>query len=237
MKKTNYWKMQKRGIKKSAAVACISHATKNDLCKIVPQLSSRCRVVYMPVSSDMYVPVTFKRDPFFLALGGAVNKNLERMISAFEIARTSIPDYELVVCGHVDKNEEIKRALPEGVRFESMDNYHHLLARCSGLLFCSTHEGLGIPPVEAMECGCPLIVSNIPPVHETCGDAAYYANPYDCVSIAEGMKTVAENPKKWAEMSSRGLRRYREKSGAAGKEWLNIYQSIIEKKREYTRSC
>jgi len=70
-------------------------------------------------------------------------------------------------------SEEIKiRATPEpGVTIESMKGYEEGLATSSGLIFCSYHEGLGLPPLEAMSNGCPMILSDLPVLHETCGDA------------------------------------------------------------------
>ena len=61
--------------------------------------------------------------------------------------------------------------------------YHQ--AEC--FIFPSIYEGFGIPPVEAMACGCPVLAADIPVLREVCADAADYFNPYDVRSIHEGI--------------------------------------------------
>jgi glycosyltransferase involved in cell wall biosynthesis len=65
------------------------------------------------------------------------------------------------------------------------------LATC--LVFPSFYEGFGLPPLEAMSMGCPVIASAIPPVEEVCGEAVYYIDPYDPFSIARGMREMYED--------------------------------------------
>jgi glycosyltransferase involved in cell wall biosynthesis len=57
-------------------------------------------------------------------------------------------------------------------------------------LFPTLYEGFGLPPLEAMACGCPVVVSDKGSLPEVCGDAAVYVNPYDPQDIAEGVLKV-----------------------------------------------
>jgi len=64
-----------------------------------------------------------------------------------------------------------------------------LYSAATALVFPSLHEEGGIPVIEAMACGCPVIAANIPPVREFAGDAASYFDPNDVASIAEAMSS------------------------------------------------
>ena len=81
---------------------------------------------------------------------------------------------------------------------DSMGKYKETSGNCSGLIFCSLYEGLGLPPIEGMNCGCPLLLSDIEPLHETCHDAAVFVNPLDVEEIAEGMMKLASNNGLWS---------------------------------------
>jgi glycosyltransferase involved in cell wall biosynthesis len=71
-----------------------------------------------------------------------------------------------------------------------------LYSAATALIFPSLYEGGGIPVVEAMACGCPVLASNIPAVQEFAGDAALYFDPTDIASICEAMKIFQNSPQK-----------------------------------------
>ncbi len=79
-------------------------------------------------------------------------------------------------------------------------------------IYASLYEGFGIPPLEAMASGCPVILSDIPVFKEIFGDAAYYVNPNDEESIARGMKKVLENPGLKKTLIERGYEKTKEYS-------------------------
>jgi len=78
------------------------------------------------------------------------------------------------------------------------------------LLFPSFYEGFGLPPLEAMALGCPVVASDIAALREVCGDAAIYCNPNDPADIAEKIRMVAEDSQLRAVMRRLGLARARE---------------------------
>jgi len=74
-------------------------------------------------------------------------------------------------------------------------------------VFPSLFESFGIPPLEAMACGTPVIVSNAASLPEVCGNAAYYVDPYDVEDIAKGIETVLKDDKLQKELIKKGLER------------------------------
>jgi len=84
------------------------------------------------------------------------------------------------------------------------------VACADALVLPSFYEGFGFPPLEAMACGCPAIVSDRASLPEICGDAALYCNPDDVEDIAARMLEVATNEALRAQLRERGLARARQ---------------------------
>lgn len=86
-------------------------------------------------------------------------------------------------------------------------------------IYPSFYEGFGLPPVEAMSCGCPVIVSNAASLPEVCGEEVIYCNPYDYMDISEKIEQLLVNPELRTKLSMNGIQRsknYRWRSFARG---------------------
>jgi len=77
-------------------------------------------------------------------------------------------------------------------------------------VYPSFYEGFGLPPLEAMACGCPVVVSRAASLPEVCGDAAVYVNPLDPESIADGIQKAAMDEPLRKSLRSSGLKRSEE---------------------------
>lgn len=77
------------------------------------------------------------------------------------------------------------------------------------LVFPSVYEGFGLPPLEAMACGCPVLASNAASIPEVCGDAALYFDPHAPEAIAAAMMRLHDEPELRAQLRERGVRRAR----------------------------
>ncbi len=133
--------------------------------------------------------------PYFLFVGSlAPNKNLARAIEAF--ASLTEGEHRLVIVGApnarifgASAQTSCSRVIFAGYLKDS--EIAALYRHATALLFPSVYEGFGIPPLEAMAQGCPVLASDIPPVREVCGDAATYFDPLDVPSIAGALALAA----------------------------------------------
>ena len=143
-----------------------------------------------------------EREPFLLyPARGWPHKNHERLFEAFALLRRGRPELRLVLTG------DDFGVVPEGVESRGRvagGELVGLLQRASALVFPSLYEGFGLPPLEAMACGCPVACSNAGALPETVGDAARLFDPHDPDAIAEAVDDVLAGPAPWI---ARGLER------------------------------
>jgi glycosyltransferase involved in cell wall biosynthesis len=224
---TPYWRMQKLLLRRIHLAVCNSQATAIDLSKLSPRLGGRTTVVYPPLEPPVGT-VRGSREPYFITLGGAPNKNLDTVLRAFAAFQKAHPEYQLRVLGEIDREEEIHAGIPDGILFESMQGYTQHLNRSSGLVFCSRNEGLGLPPLEAMSRGCPLLLSDIAPHRETTGAAAYFASPDSAAAITDGMEELAANRDTWEKRALHGWEAYTNLAGSSLSDF-NAYFSHEER--------
>ena len=230
VKQSLYWSIQKRLAKTIDKAICISRATEYDLARVIPSLSGKSHVIYMPFEETTFKIVP--REHYFITLGGSIHKNCARVVRAFSSLRRKYPDYKLLILGDVDKSEESLQCVPDCVSFETMGQYSYHLQHSSGLLFCSLNEGLGIPPLEAMACNCPVVASQIPSLKEICTNAARFVNPLEIQSISEGIEDLIKNNSNWVQRSHQGGDRYREMCSRSGVQCLQIYEETRSTKHE-----
>ncbi len=169
----------------------------------------KIRVIHHGIDHERFSPDDSAREPFLLYPARPwAHKNHERLYEAFELVRRERPGLRLVLTGGGHAGET-----PDGVEAlgnVSLDELVSLYRRAAALVFPSLYEGFGLPPLEAMACGCPVACSNAASLPQVCGDAARYFSPRDAVEMAAAVAEVLDDPGPWAE---RGLAR------AAGFTW------------------
>ena len=126
------------------------------------------------------------------------HKNIENLVKAYELARAKGVHINLVLAGKVSglrAKVDIEKILSvEGVKYIGEIPYSELPYFYSGaraLIFVSLYEGFGLPPLEAMACGCPVLCSNTTSIPEVVGDSAILVNPEDIDEIAEKIKIIS----------------------------------------------
>ncbi|MCX7881726.1 MAG: glycosyltransferase family 4 protein [Brevinematales bacterium] len=162
------------------------------------------------------------RSPFFLYVGNIKpHKNVVGLVKAFSLVSRLNHEVSLVIVGNKD---HFYKGIPD---LEQMISHGHASSRvfftgavgdrelvafykqAIALVLPSFYEGFGLPPLEAMACGCPAIVSYIPVFWEVCEDAALYVNPYSPDDIAEKMFFLFCHEDQRKKYQTRGQERVR----------------------------
>jgi glycosyltransferase involved in cell wall biosynthesis len=170
-------------------------------------------------------------------------KNHIRLIEAFERVqeRTQGP-LELVIAGYMRTAiPELKHMLQrvasrrDNVKITMMgyvpdSEILSLYAQADVFVYPSLYEGFGLPVLEAMACGCPVITSNVSSLPEVVGDAALLVDPYDVEALAQAMLTVLEDDSLKKEMSKKGIAQAQRFSwDKAGAELLAVCTEVANK--------
>ncbi len=183
-------------------------------------------------------------DSYVLYLGSnKPHKNVERLIRAWEqVGEGADPDgpvglAHLILAGHEDaKHPEARQlvaALGLGTRVRFLPNVADtdLPALYSGatvFAFPSYYEGFGLPPLEAMACGAPVLCAHTSSLPEVVGDAALTVDPYSSIEIAEGLVRLLSHPELRRDLRERGLRRASEFSWQrTATETLRVYEGCV----------
>lgn len=151
--------------------------------------------------------------PYLLYVGSRKpHKNLSRLLQAYALSGVR-KDVRLLLSGLPDKAllAEIERLkLAPDVVFRDLpsdDTLSQAYRGAVGFLFPSLYEGFGLPPVEAMACGIPVLTSNVCALPEVVGDAAILINPIDVEEIAEGIRRIVGDSQARSRLREKGLLR------------------------------
>ncbi len=198
--------------KNSKKIITVSEFSKKELITLLDIPEEKIEVVYNGVSELFKYNPNQRKENFILAVSSLdPRKNFKRLILAFK--ELNLQDYKLVIVGSENKifrNSEIKTLIKQIPNIEftgyiSDEKLIQLYQKATLFIYPSLYEGFGLPPLEAMACGTPVIVSNTASLPEICGSAAYYVNPYDKNDIAKGIKTLLENKRLQKDLVQKGL--------------------------------
>lgn len=190
---------------------------------------ARCFHAYQPVqerlaqaSEDAARPEGFPRGPYFLYPANFwPHKNHETLLLAYRQYRRAAGEepWNLVFTGHPDAREQRLREMADalgiaaGVHFAGHvrdDEFAAIWRRAGALVFPSLHEGFGIPPLEAMRFGVPVLASRATSLPEIGGDACLWLDPLDAGAMAAAMARITTDDGLREELIARGRRRVHE---------------------------
>ena len=209
--------------RKAAAVICNSRFTAGELVRVVGVPEARIEIIHMGVDEEWFAADCSSRpqaNPYFVFVGNVKeHKNVAGLVRAFARIAEAVP-YDLVIIGKKegfitgDRTAEMSSAVLGGrVKFTGLVDdalLKRYVACAEALIFPSFYEGFGFPPLEAMACGCPAIVSDRASLPEVCADAALYCNPDDVNDIANRMLEISANLALRATLREKGFARARQ---------------------------
>ena len=236
--------------RKADRILTVSEASKRDILRFFDVPPEKVVVIHNAIDERFLagpdpermelVRQRFQLDhPFVLYVGNIKpHKNIERLIDAFARARTQCHDdhLKLIIIG-----DEISKypALRQSVHKHKLDKYVRFLGfqpqetlaafyrLARAFVFPSLYEGFGLPPLEAMACGSPVVTSNVSSLPEVAGGAALLVDPYDANAIAGGIVQAVTDDTLRADLIGRGLTRARSFSWAHSvKKIHEIYMAV-----------
>jgi glycosyltransferase involved in cell wall biosynthesis len=176
--------------------------------------------------------------PYFFFVGGLYpRKNIGRLIEAFEqFKKNTGAPHRLLIAGKAvygtdrwiaqAKESEYARDIKFLGRVQSQEELNRLYNGAEALAYVSLFEGFGIPCLEAMRCGTPVITSNTSSMPEICGKAAYYVDPLSVDSIEKALAAIASSPELRHELREKGTTR---QAQFTWNKTANLLWKVIEK--------
>ena len=219
-----------------------SNNSRNDIFQYCGVDSNKVNLIYWAVDESFRdIDPTFSAklpsDDFILYVGSLEpRKNISNLILAYERFREQHPSIKTKLCLIGGENPLFATVKLEAKRFkddifllgyvdETLLRYCYRKARC--VVYPSLYEGFGLPPLEAMACGAPVITSCTSSLPEVVGKAALLINPFDVNQIANAMFQVVSNPDLAQKLSKLGLERVKQFSWSrVARHTLSIYYEV-----------
>lgn len=240
-------------VKKANVIIAVSKNTKNDIIKEYNIKPEKIKVVYNGVdekfrrvkNDQMLNKIRVKYNlpnKFILYLGTLEpRKNINRLILAYKkylINKANNDAVKLVIAGGkgwlynsifaLVKEEKLdSHVIFTGYIDDSDIVYLYNLA--SIFIYPSLYEGFGLPPLEAMACGTPVITSNVSSLPEVVGDAAIKIDPYNIDELTDAITNVLSNSNLQRELIEKGIKRAKQFSWKnTAEETLKVYREVLE---------
>jgi glycosyltransferase involved in cell wall biosynthesis len=244
----------KSNLRNSTKIIAVSQATKDDLVQYCQVPAEKITVVYeaareefKPVNIEVARPILSKiglfsekiNVPYFVFVGNIEpKKNVKRLLLAFQ--QFSLRDRrgcKLIMVGSAAWGfDDVKGLMKEMIEAEILihpgylptNQLPALFSHAQALMLPSLIEGFGLPVLEAMACGCPVITSDIPCIREIAGNAAIRVDPLSIEQICQALTDVASDESLRANLSQLGLAQNKLFSWErCARETLEVYQSTI----------
>lgn len=231
---------------KSEAIITISINSKRDIVNILGVPVPKVHVINLSVDTDFFkrsndclsVIDKFGGPGYILYVGNSnVSKNLNNLVLAYSMLPATVRrERDLVLVGVGDYKSP---SVPEGsscivVPFVPESELPSIYSAAGMFVFPSNYEGFGLPPLEAMACGCPVVSSNASSLPEVLGDACLYFDPVDPYDMSAKLLELNSNQHLRNRLSACGLERARCFTPIANATGiLDIFESVLERQVNY----
>jgi glycosyltransferase involved in cell wall biosynthesis len=246
----------RRGLLRARQVMAVSEATRRDVLDSLGIPEERVRLVYNAPNPEFSRPASAGESlerarileryqinyPFLLYAGNIrPQKNIPRLVEAFAVAREQLTnhplyrDLHLIIIGdEISRYPSVRRAVIQTrmervvrfLGFVPFDALRVFFKSAALFVFPSLYEGFGLPPLEAMASGTPVVTSNVSSLPEVVGDAAMLVNPENVFDIARGITEVLLDDDLRRELIAKG------KVQAARYNWERTAREVLEVYRE-----
>ncbi|MCY0899357.1 MAG: glycosyltransferase family 1 protein [Firmicutes bacterium] len=238
------WRVYFRKIRFTHHLIAISHQVKADAVTRLNIPPERISVIYPGIDLAKFQkpwpqPPAPSQPRYFLAIGPREpHKNFDRLLEAFRMVSRQIPDLHLAIAGRWQPADVrwLTQVLGQWrlqdrvsyLGYVSEPVFLALLQHAMALVYPSLEEGFGLPIVEAMAAGTPVLTSNVGAPKEVAGSAALLVNPTDTPAIADGMRQLATLPRLERHYRARGLARSQQFSwSAVADQTLAVYDALL----------
>ncbi|MGC9947473.1 MAG: glycosyltransferase family 1 protein [Bryobacteraceae bacterium] len=247
----------RRGLLRAKRIIAVSEATRRDVHDALAIPADRIRVAYNAPNPDFFRPAEagharrilerYQIDYPFLLYAGNIRpqKNIPRLVEAFAVARERLSrhpvyrDLHLLIIGdEISRYPSVRRAViqtrvEKAVRFLGFVPFEALrvfFESAALFVFPSLYEGFGLPPLEAMASGTPVVASNAGALAEVLGDAALLVNPENVFEIARAIQEALLDEDLRGELIAKG------KAQAARYSWERTAREVLEVYRDVAQA-
>lgn len=235
-------------VKRAVAILTLSEHARGEIVRVYQVPPERVHVVPPGVGAE-YHPVADARaiakvrakygvgESYLIYVGGSnARKNVPNLIRAFARVRREFPALEFVMAGPRGVAAPVQAAIAEAgvsnaihpLGYVPEEDLNLLYGGARANVFASRMEGFGMPPVEAMACGTPVVVAPNPPMPDVLGDAAWFTENDSPEALAAGIARVLHDSALAQTLRERGLERARLYTwDASAQKTVDIYQEVL----------
>lgn len=234
------------------SIITVSENSKRDIVSLLHVSAQKVHVIYQGADDIFrkmdhsgcydYVKTKYGIDGgFILAPGGmAPNKNVERLLCSYAQALAMGLRCPLVLTG---KGSEVEmRKVRKAIKRLGIESHVHLLGSierpdlpilynaCAFVAYLSLYEGFGLPIVEAMSCGAPILASNSSSIPEIAGDAALFVDPYSIDALTDGLMRLAQDGALRGTLREKGTEQAKKYDWRlTARQTIEVYRSVVSK--------
>jgi glycosyltransferase involved in cell wall biosynthesis len=260
LKRSLHFTLTRRVARKAARIFAVSHFTKGEVEKLFAIKSDRIEVIYNAIDQRFLSGHASDADRLFLAeryqvtypfllYAGKISphKNLVRIIEAFSALKADLtkhdlfPDLKLIIIGdEVSKHPDLRRTVVRGgvhndvrfLGFVPIEVLRIFYDAAKVFVFPSLYEGFGLPPLEAMAHGTPVLTSNTSSIPEVVGDAAVMVNPENVFEMMRALQRVLLDQPLRERLRQRGYEQVTKFSwDKSAEKVLAGYETVVGKRR------